>query len=291
MLTAVLPLVCISLLRVDGHDDVSAFYSTLPPCGAAAVARRLQYDPRSFPLNSAFDVGASLVDPPPSTRHDAHPQASATRLKGKAARAVAAQATARDTLARASFLYAKRIEAQMALYRAEPLFGLLENKLLVKLALEFLGVPFVEPIYGALARQKPLVGADGNGDGGQARLPPVYSRDALANATLSWPWWRSHAFVLKGATDGQSNRVTVWDARSSGLVSIKLQERDGSGGRGAPPRHHNLERDAAAYTTVQLATRAERYMNTSSGWGQKHERRGVVLEVTDLSDSRKTHLR
>ena len=127
--------------------------------------------------------------------------------------------------------------------------------------------------YGAGYEDAATGGGRGGGGGGAPPPLPRYSRDALANATRAWPWWRSRAFVLKSATDGQSNRVTVWDVRKGSLVNIKYKDRRHPGGTraGAAAAHAGAgtgdERDAA-YTAVLLSSRAERFMNSSTGWGQ-----------------------
>ena len=90
----------------------------------------------------------------------------------------------------------------MRRYRAEPVFGLLENKLLVKRALAALRIPHVAPIYAALAHDRHPA---------RWAKAPRYSRRALERAVGGWPGWPSRALVLKAATDGQGKSVHVLD--------------------------------------------------------------------------------
>ena len=238
-------------------------------CGASALLADAGSN-ATFPLSSAF----SLSDAPALRR-----TCRELALKG------VARADARER-------YRERVEMQMERYRAEPVFGLLENKLLAKRALAALGVPHLAPIYGALA-------PDGGGWVGSHAALGGFSRGAMLAATAASPEWAGRAVVLKGATDGQSQSVRVFDrasmrkafdayligracpaTRADG-VAVSRARRDACRGRAIShiartSRGRGATNESALIGV--LASEAEAFMNSSTPWGQRFEHRGVLVE-------------
>ena len=136
------------------------------PLGAHALLHAVDpsaYAEGLFPLNSAFSIARGL-------------RSCSVKVGGKLCPLV------------------ERFELQMARYRAEPLFGWLENKILVKSALRAIGLPFVAPVFAGLA---------GGGVGPWRKYHRQDLREALSRV-------RAHPHhVIKPATDGGSTGVRL----------------------------------------------------------------------------------
>mmetsp|Transcript_4094 Transcript_4094/g.11629 ORF Transcript_4094/g.11629 Transcript_4094/m.11629 type:complete len:518 (-) Transcript_4094:106-1659(-) len=81
-----------------------------------------------------------------------------------------------------------RLEIQTHLYMLKPIFGILENKLLVKIALKAAGIPTMGLLYGALTPE----------------FKPQHLEAAVARAA-------SQDFVLKSVADGAGYGVEMFD--------------------------------------------------------------------------------
>ena len=244
-------------------------------CGASALLADAANN-ATFPLSSAFSVSEA-----PALRRTCRER----ELKA------VARADARER-------YRERVEMQMERYRAEPVFGLLENKLLAKRALAALGIPHLRPIYGALAPDGGAAGGGGGWVGTHAALNG-FSRGAMLAATAASPEWAGRAVVLKGATDGQSQSVRVFDRASMRKAfdayligracpatrgdgaAVSRARRDACRGRAishiARTSRGRSATNASALNGV-LASEAEAFMNSSTPWGQRFEHRGVLVE-------------
>ena len=135
-----------------------------------------------------------------------------------------------------------RIELMMRRWRREPLFGVIENKLLSHTLLASLHVPRVTIVYGAFATKS-------------LGRWPKYDREYLEDAIAGLGPSSSRAFVLKSATNG-----------GGADVLLMTPERWRSEGWSM--------RNVTAY--------AEKFLRTRwySEWGQRYEHRGVVVQST-----------
>ena len=148
-----------------------------------------------------------------------------------------------------------RLEAMMRLYRREPIFGVLENKLLSKLVLRALNVPHTSWRYAALLppdgdRTKPPIHSEA----------PWYDRPALLEAIRATS--PTHRFVLKPLTDGGSQSVMLMDSERWETRAESLMQRKNS--------------TVEEYLVDQLEKKALNKKN--SAWRQQYEHRGCVLE-------------
>ena len=175
----------------------------------------------AFPLNDAFDLSDAL-------HNCTLPTCSSASLPVKCASSTTCGLCLRQRL------HTKR-------YRQEPLFGVLENKVLIKPVLSRLGMPFVAPRYAALA-DGPV--------GGFAR----FSRSAFAEEVR---WHGVRNTVFKPATDGMARNVEVYgSSRASG---------------------NDLPKDPEAIA-LRAAEAMQRSGGRSTRWKQEYNHRGVLLE-------------
>ena len=198
---------------------VYPFGDTGRPLGAHALALR-HGDFPDFPFNSAFDISPKLG------RHCKFEEPGRY-----------------DGLNLNSCGYHIRHE-QMKVYQAGAIFGVLENKILIKVALDILRLPYMPPRYAALAT-------------GPVASVARFSQEALERAAMRC--CATSAVVLKPVTDGNSKGVRMF------------------------PVERSLE-DASEETrrerTRRIGDYARNYLNGSerSAWGQRYEHRGVLLE-------------
>ena len=235
------------------------------PCGARAL---LDAGDARFPLSASFDLTADLA-----ARCSAAPAGS----RGRDRRERNPELRARHERAENRSGLEERLELQMRRYRAEPVFGLLENKLLVKRALAALGIPHVAPIYAALAHDRHPE---------RWARAPRYSRRALERAVSAWPGWASRALVLKAATDGQGKSVHVLDRERLQRLFAEAEPKPKSRLAKLPPlwiREHAKKHAAAAANAsaslALVARTAEALLAKPADWGQRFEHRGVLLEA------------
>lgn len=151
----------------------------------------------------------------------------------------------------------QRLAVQMELYKREAIFGILENKLLMKLVLRALGIPHTAFYYGA------LLPPDGVGMNKASARPvhpdvPWYDSARLQAAVANVS---DHRFVLKPLTEGGTMAVVVMD----GTKWDRLKERRGGSGT-----------DVAAHLVKQLEKKS--LSRQRSSWNQLYEHRGVLLE-------------
>ena len=150
-----------------------------------------------------------------------------------------------------------RLEVQMERYQRGAVFGVLENKLLVKLVLRELRIPHTAWHYGALIPPQ-------RSDHGQAvqvhPTVPWYERARLVAAMRAVP---EHRFVLKPLTEGGTIGVTLMD-------EVRWQRLAAS----------SLNGDGNATAAESLADLIERrsLLKKRSDWNQEYEHRGVILE-------------
>lgn len=200
----------------------------------------------AFALNTAFDIGGPLqicgyrLPTDPVTEQ---PCATASCCKCTSRLASRVGATCRCKPC-------ERLKLLMRRYRSQPVFGILENKILIKPVLRALGLPFVEPIYAALA--------DGPAGGW-----PRYSRAAIIKAILQRRGGLRDT-VFKPATDGMGNHVEVFGSKSAASTNV--------GGSMA-----TIHQQAEA-----IATRAEAAISHGGSrtpkYHQAHAHHGVLLE-------------
>lgn len=139
-----------------------------------------------------------------------------------------------------NFAPADRIKLMLRRYRAQPIFGVIENKLLLHTYLGSQHVPQAPVLYGAFATK--ALGAW-----------PRYERAALEAAIAG-----RTQFVLKSATNGGGTDVLLmnpvrWHAEGWRMANV------------------------SAYAEAFLSPHAARWV---SEWGQRYEHRGVIVQET-----------
>ena len=248
------------------------------PCGARAL---LDAGDARFPLSASFDLTADLA----ARCSGSSPAGS----RGRDRRERNPELRARHERAENRSGLEERLELQMRRYRSEPVFGLLENKLLVKRALAALRIPHVAPIYAALAHDRHPA---------RWAKAPRYSRRALERAVGGWPGWPSRALVLKAATDGQGKSVHVLDRARLQRLFAEAEPRPAARLAKLPPlwvrEHAKKHADAAANASASLALvarTAEALLAQPADWGQQFEHRGVLLEARRAAPPRREKTR
>ena len=200
---------------VDGQERHSPLCRVAAPCGARLADAQAEH----FLLNEAFNLGSYFM-----TNHSRFPRCVFDPLNESSS----------------------RVAPQMERYRSQPVFGLLENKLLIKRVLSALGIPFVPSIYGALPPAAPHSAAADRG------VLPAYSRRALHNATASWP---SEGLVVTMATDGMG--------RNNRRVSMQVRRPD---------------RDSAAGLADMAEGLLQNSAQISRSWKQGYAHHALLVE-------------
>ena len=256
--------------------------------GAHFVQRRLTppaYADGAFPLNTAFDLNESLKAC--GFRLDELEQQCSSATCCRCPRRSGPNATCRCPVC-------KRVDMMNTRYRSQPVFGVVENKILIKSVLQAMRLPFVEPIFAALAdgpagkwprfdRTSLVAAVRTHGLRGTVfkvsstrRIARPHQPFALLDPLLPLCFLPSHLTFLilivalvflpflftsfQPATDGMGRHVEVF-------------------GREQAPRHDvaMLQQQGQA-----IAERAEAAISLggarSPRWGQQYSHRGVLLE-------------
>ena len=156
-----------------------------------------------------------------------------------------------------------RVELQMARYRTRPIFGVVENKLIMRSLLLALGVPTLPVEYGAL-------GPGGVGGGALCGWRPL--DEGKLRASLELCHGRARGTVLKPATDG-------------GNVGLLLLTGNGTAPNGSlrfDTRRHNGSAWVAQPLSIEaLLSHARAIVGESAPsrrWDMRYELRGVLLQ-------------
>lgn len=166
--------------------------------------------------------------------------------------------------------YRSRIQVMMERYTSEPIFGVMENKLLMKLVLRALRIPHTAWLYAALVPPT-----------GSTTMPPLhpdvpwYRREDLIDALRATA--PAHRFVLKPLTEGGNTGVIVMDRTGWSNTIRNLK-------KGKKKMNGKLGPNATVEESLVARLERKSLLRQASTWNQRYEHRGVVLEERYGSD-------